>query len=205
MKPNPPPELANYRYDHDLSHSPLPVRILGWLALVVFAVAVYSTFFLSGEQMVLMCYMSYGGFAVLFSAYFIGKIMTRHARCDRCGQVMDVIDVPWTTEQWQQIQGYEMVGGLTGADGCLYAIDREKETGRAPYCSIWVQLQEWCACHQCHVYFLKAQHSRKKLFSTRSDDEFEHAKQLLLTDPDARENMEAAYEKRFQERLKKKE
>jgi hypothetical protein len=205
MKPNPPSELENYRYDQESSRTPLPARVLGWLALFVFAIAMYSTFFLSGEQMILMCYVSYGGFIVLFSAYVIVKIVTRHTRCDRCRQVMDVIDVPWTAEQWQQIQGYEMVGGLTGADGCLYAIEKTQKSGYTPYWSIWVQLQQWCVCHQCRVYFLKAQHSRKMLFSTRSDDKFEQAKHALLTEPNARENMEAAYEKRLQERLKKKE
>ncbi len=205
MKPNPPSELANYRYDQKSSQTPLPTRILGWFALCVFAIAVYSTFFLSGGQMLMMCYVSYGSFIVLFSAYVIVKIVTRHSRCSQCRQSMDVIDVKWTPEQWQQIQGYEQLDSLSGADGYLYTTERKKETGRSPYCSIWVQLQQWCACHQCRVYFLKAQHSRKKLFSTRSDDEFEQAKHLLLTDPNAGEKMESAYEKIFQERQKKKE
>ncbi|MCP4399402.1 MAG: hypothetical protein GY801_19145 [bacterium] len=202
MKPNSPAELENYRYDQESSQTPLSARVLGWLALVAFAVAVYSTFFLSGEQMILMCYVSYGGFAVLFSAYAIVKIVTRHSRCSQCRQIMDVIDVKWTPDQWQQIQGYEQVGSLNGADGYLYTIDREKETGRAPHCSIWVQLQQWCACHQCRVYFLKAQHSRKRIFSTRSDDEFEQAKHVLLTDPKASDKMELAYNERLQERQK---
>jgi hypothetical protein len=197
--------LEDYRYDQESSQTPLLVRVLGWLSLFVFAIALYSTFFLSGERMVLMCSISYGGFVILFSAYVVAKIMTRHSRCSQCRQIMDVIDVQWTPDQWQQIQGYEQIGSVTGADGYLYTTDREKETGSAPRCSIWVQLQQWCACHQCRVYFLKAQHSRKMLFSTRSDDEFEHAKQLLLTEPTAREQMEAAYEERLQERLKKRE
>ncbi len=100
MKPNPPSELANYRYDQKSSQTPLPARILGWFALFVFAIAVYSTFFLSGEQMIMMCYVSYGSFIVLFSAYVIVKIVTRHSRCSQCRQSMDIIDVKWTPEQW---------------------------------------------------------------------------------------------------------
>jgi hypothetical protein len=203
MKPNPPSELENYRYDQESSKTPFPARVLGWLSLVVFAIAVYSKFFLSGEQMITMSYISYGGFAMLFSAYVVVKIVTRHARCSQCRRIMDVIDVQWTPEQWQQIQGYEQVGSMTGADGYLYTIDREKETGSAPRCSIWAQLQEWCACHQCRVYILKAQHSRRMVFSTRSDDEFEQAKHALLTDPNTRERMESANEKILQERLGK--
>ena len=36
------------------------------------------------------------------------------------------------------------------------------------------------------------------------EDEFEQARHALLTEPNARENIELAYEKRFQERQKKK-
>ena len=205
MKPNPPSELEQYQYDRTSSQTPLPARVLGWLSLVAFAIAVYSTFFLSGEQMIMMCIVSYAGFIILFGAYFIVKFVTRRSRCNLCQQNMDVIDVQWTPDQWQQIQGYEQIGSVTGADGYLYTTDREKETGRAPYCSIWAQLQQWCACHQCRRYFLKAQHSRKRIFSTRSDDKFEQAKHALLTDPNAREKMESAYEARFQGRQQSEE
>jgi hypothetical protein len=203
MKPNPPSELENYRYDQESSQTPLPVRVLGWLSLFVFAVAVYSTFFLSGEQMIMMCSMSYGGFAVLFSAYIIGKIVTRHSRCSQCRRIMDDIDVQWTPDQWQQIQGYELIGSVTGADGKLYTIEREKKAGSTTY-FIYAHFQQWCVCHQCRLYFLKAQYWQKRLFSTIDEDEFERARHSLLTDPNARTHMEAAYEQRLQECLKKK-
>lgn len=191
MEPNPPGEFANYRYDHESSKTPFPARVLGWLSLIVLAIAVYATFFLSGEQMILMCSMTYGGFAVLFIAYVIVKIVTRHPRCSQCGKIMDVIAVRWTPDQFRKIQGYEE--GFSGADGYLYTTERRKDTGTSPHCSIWVQLQIWCVCHQCCVYFLKAKHSREQLFATRSDEEFEQAKHALLTDPNAREQMELAY------------
>lgn len=198
MKPNPPWELEQYQYDRKSSQTPLLARVLGWLSLLVFAISVYSTFFLSDEQMIMMCYILYGGFIVLFSAYVVVKIVKRHPRCSQCRQIMDVIEVKWTPDQWQQIQGYEQVGSVTGADGYLYTTEREKKSGSAPRCSIWAQLQLWCVCHQCRVYFLQAQHSRKMLFSTRSDDEFEHAKHLLLTDPNASEQMELTYKEKWQ-------
>lgn len=201
MKPNPPSELENYRYDRESSQTPLPARVLGWLSLFVFAIAVYSTFFVSGEQMITMCSVSYVGFAVLFSAYVIVKIVTRHSRCSQCRQIMDVIDVQWTPDQWQQIQGYELMGSVTGADGYLYTIEREKKAGSTHY-FIHAHFQEWCACHQCRLYFLKAQYWQKRLFATCSEDEFERAKHALLTDPNARAQMEAAYEAIFQKHQK---
>lgn len=204
MKPNPPSELANYRYDQELSHPPLPARILGWLSLVAFAIAAYSTIFLSGEQMIMMRYIFYGGFLVLFSAYVIVKILKRHPRCQQCQQIMDVIDVPWTPDEWQQIQGYELLGSITGADGNLYSIEKEKKAGYFNY-FIYAYFQQWCACHQCRVYFLKAQYWRKRFLTTILEDEFEQARHALLTEPNALENIESAYEEILQERLKKKE
>ena len=201
MKPNPPSELEHYRYDRTSSQTPVLARVLGWLSLLAFVIAVYSTFFLSGEQMIMMCYISYGGFLILFSAYVFVKIVKRHARCHQCQQIMDVIDVQWTPDQWQQIQGYELMGSIIGADGKLYTIEKEKKAGSTHY-FIYAHFQQWCACHQCQVYFLKAQYWQKMLFTTIREDEFEHAKHSLLTDPNARENMEAAYNERLQGRQK---
>lgn len=116
---------------------------------------------------------------------------------------MDVINAQWTPDQWQQIQGYKLLEGFSGADGKLYSIGKDKKAGYTTY-SMYVHFQEWRACHQCRVYFLKAQYWQKRLFSTISEDEFEQARQALLTEPNARENIESAYEKRLQERLKKK-
>lgn len=201
MKPNPPSELENYQYDRKSSQTPLPARVLGWLSLLAFVIAVYSSIFLSGEQMIIMCYFSYGGFIILFSAYFIVKILKRHSRCSQCRQIMDVIDVKWTPDQWQQIQGYELLGGFSGADGNLYTTEREKKAGYTTY-FIHAHLQQWCACHQCCLYFLKAQYWRKMLFSTVLEDEFEQAKHLLLTDIKASEKMELAYKERLRGRQK---
>ncbi|MCP4399404.1 MAG: hypothetical protein GY801_19155 [bacterium] len=67
----------------------------------------------------MMCYVSYGSFAVLFSAYVIVKIVTRHPRCSQCRRIMNDVDVQWTPNQWQEIQGYELTGSVTGAlDRC---------------------------------------------------------------------------------------
>jgi len=188
---NPPKEFASYLYDHESSKTPLLSRILGWFSLIVLTIGIYATFYLSGQQMILMSSMSYGGAAVLFCAYVIVKIVKRSPRCSQCGKNMDVVAVRWTPEQFRKIMGYE--DGFSGADGNFYTSERSKNTGSSPHCSIWVQLQVWCVCHQCHVYFLKAKHSREQLMSTRSDDEFEQAKHALLTDPNARKQIESAY------------
>ena len=193
MKPNPPLELEKYQYDHKSSQLPLYIRVLGWLSLLLFVAGIYAFVFLSNERMIMMCYIFYGAFITLFITYIIARMLRRHSRCSKCQQIMDVIDVKWTPDQWQQIQGYEQLDSLNGADGYLYTTDIRKETGSAPYCTIWVQLQIWCACHQCRLYFLKAQHSRRQIFASRNDDKFEKAKRLLLTLPNACEELEAAY------------
>lgn len=107
--------------------------------------------------------------------------------------MMDVIEVNWTEDPWREIQGYELVGGLVGSDGYLYEADRTEEIGWLPQCSIWSQLQVWCACHRCRLCVLKMRHSRSRLFATRDDGAFEQAKQLLLTDPAAGEKIGRAY------------
>lgn len=163
MKPNPPSELEHYHYDRKSSQTPLPALVLGWLSLFVFVIAVYSSIFLSGEQMIMMCYVSYGGFIILFSAYVIVKIVKRHSHCRQCRQIMDVIDVQWPPDQWQQIQGYKLMGSVKGADGKLYSIERDKKAGSIHYV-IYAHFQQWCACHQCCGYFLKARYWRKCSF-----------------------------------------
>ncbi len=199
MKPNPPSKLEQYQYDQKSSHSPVSVRVLGWLSLSAFVIAVSSSIFLSGEQMTMMYYLLYGGFIILFSAYVIVRIVKRHPRCSQCQQIMDVIDVKWTPDQWQQTQGYELMGSVKGADGNLYTIEREKKAGSTNY-FIYAHFQQWCACHRCCVYFLKTQYWQKRLFSTVLEDEFEQAKHSLLTDLNASEKMELAHKERLQGR-----
>jgi len=117
---------------------------------------------------------------------------------------MDVIDVQWAPEEWQQIQGYELLGWFSGADDKLYSIGKDKKAGYTNY-SMYAHFQQWCACHQCRVYFLKAQYWQKTFLTTILEDEFEQARYALLTEPNALENIESAYEQILQERLKKKE
>jgi hypothetical protein len=114
---------------------------------------------------------------------------------------MDIIDVQWTPDQWQQIQRYELMGSIEGADGNLYTIEKEKKAGSTHY-FMYAHFQQWCACHQCRVYFLKAQYWQKMLFSTVLENEFEQARHSLLTDPGTREKMELAYKERLQGRQK---
>jgi len=144
---------------------------------------------------------SVAGFIVLFTLYIIFKILKRHFRCSRCQQIMDVIDVKWTPEQWQQIQGYELLENFKGADGNLYTTEREKRAGSTHY-FIHAHIQRWYACHQCCLYFLNAKYLREMLLSTIYKEEFEQAKQSLLTDPEASEKMDLAYKARLQGRQK---
>ena len=96
----------------------------------------------------------------------------------------------------------EMIDALTGADGYLYVTERRKQSGSMPFCSIWSQLQIWCACHNCRRYFLKARHSRRQVFATRDDDEFDMAKHLLLSDPAAGQAIEAAHKESYDAALR---
>ena len=136
-----------------------------------------------------------------FRLYIIVKILKRHFRCSRCQQIMDVIDVKWTPEQWQLIQGYELLENFKGADGNLYTTEREKSAGSTHY-FIHAHIQRWYACHQCYLYFLNAKYLRESLLSTLYKDEFEQAKRSLLSDPEASEKMDLAYKARLQGRQK---
>ena len=200
MKLNPPSELENYQYDQkSASRSSLLSRVLGWLSVLSFVAAVYSFIFLPEEKLITMS--SFVGFIVLFSLYIICKILKRHFRCSRCQQIMDVIDVKWTPDQWQQIQGYELFENFRGADGNLYTTEREKSAGSTHY-FIHAHIQRWYACHQCRLYFLNAKYLRESLLSTLYKDEFEQAKHSLLSDPEASEKMDLAYKARLQGRQK---
>jgi len=200
MKLNPPSELENYQYDQkSASRSSLLSRVLGWLSVLSFVAAVYSFIFLPEEKLITMS--SFVGFIVLFSLYIICKILKRHFRCSRCQQIMDVIDVKWTPDQWQQIQGYELFENFRGADGNLYTTEREKSAGSTHY-FIHAHIQRWYACHQCYLYFLNAKYLRETLLSTLYKDEFEQAKRSLLSDPEASEKMDLAYKARLQGRQK---
>lgn len=199
MKLNPPSELQSYQYDQkSASRSSFLHRVLGWLSVLLFAGAVYSFIFLPEKRLITV--ISFVGFMVLCSVYIIVKILKRHFRCSRCQQIMDVIDVKWTPEQWQLIQGYELLENFKGADGNLYTTEREKEAGSTHY-FIHAHMQRWYACHQCQLYFLNARYLRETLLSTIYEDEFEKAKQSLLSDPEASKKMEAAYKARLQGRL----
>lgn len=203
MTPNPPPELSEYQYDKKSAGSPLHVRVLGWLCLAMFVAAVCVTVLLSAEQKVRMTKITYSGFVLLFMAYVAVKIPSLRAKCGKCGQKMKDVEVKWTPDDWQEIQGYEQIDSLNGADGFLYVTEMRKETGKAPFCSIWAQLQVWCACHKCRLYFLKAKHSRRQVFASRDTDEFEKAKELLRTVPTAGDEIESAYKKAWDDALKR--
>jgi hypothetical protein len=196
MKLNPPSELQNYQYEQkSASRSSLLSRVLGWLSVLSFAGAVYSFIFLPEERVITVS--SIVGFIVLFSLYIIVKILKRHFRCSQCQQIMDVIDVKWTPEEWKQIQGYELFENFKGADGNLYTTEREKSAGSTHY-FIHAHIQRWYACHQCRLYFLNARYLRETLLSTIYEDEFEEAKRSLLSDPEANKKIEAAYKARLQ-------
>ncbi len=200
MKLNPPSELENYQYDQkSASRSSLLSRVLGWLSVLSFVAAVYSFIFLPEEKLITMS--SFVGFIMLFSLYIICKILKRHFRCSRCQQIMDVIDVKWTPDQWQQIQGYELPGSFRGADGYLYTTEREKSGGSTHY-FIHAHIQRWYACHQCCLYFLNAKYLQEMLLSTVIKEEFEQAKHSLLTDRETSEKMDLAYKARLQGRQK---
>ena len=200
MKLNPPSELQNYQYDQkSASRSSLLSRVLGWLSVLSFVAAVYSFIFLPEQGPITA--ISFVGFIVLCSLYIIVKILKRHFRCSRCQQIMDVIDVKWTPEQWQLIQGYELLENFKGADGNLYTTEREKSAGSTHY-FIHAHIQRWYACHQCYLYFLNAKYLRESLLSTLYKDEFEQAKRSLLSDPEASEKMDLAYKARLQGRQK---
>jgi len=201
MTPNPPTELEGYQLDEMSGKSPLVVRVLGWLCLAMFVAAVCVTVFLSTEQKVKMTKITYSGFVVLFTAYIAAKIPSLRAKCGKCRQRMEEIEVKWSPEDWQKIQGYEQVDSLNGADGCLYVTEMRKETGKPLHCSIWAQLQVWAVCRKCRRYFLKAKHSRRQVFAGNDADEFEKAKELLRTVPTAGEEIEAAYKKAWDNAL----
>ena len=194
MKLSPPSELEGYEYDEESSKSPLPVRVLGGLSILFLAAGICVIVLLSGEQKINMIYVTFGGFFALFTAYVIGKIVTRHSKCSKCQQVMDDIEVKWTPEQWKEAQGFDQVDSLKGADGYLYTSDYSKESGALPYCSIWAQIQLWCACHKCRMCFLKEKYSRKQIFGSRDKEEFDKAKQLLITVPAAGAELEKTYQ-----------
>lgn len=198
----PPSEMDSYQYDPAIGRSPLPVLVLGWLSFVAFLLAVLASVFLRDDEKVTSCAVSYAVFIVLFIAYVIAKVLTRQPRCSRCKQVMDVMEVKWTPEEWLEVQKYEMIDALSGADGYLYATERRKETGSLPFCSIWAQLQIWCACHNCRRYFLKARHSRRQVFATPDDEEFDRVKHSLLSDPGAGEAIESAYKEAYEAALR---
>ena len=193
-KPNPPAELGSYQYDEKASKTPLLARVLGWLSVLAFLAAVYVSVFLKDLQMMKN---SYIGFGVLFIGYVIVKIIKRNTRCSQCGQTMNIVDVKWTPQQWKEIQGYELIDGFEGADGNLYTIEKEK-TRTSTHYFIHGHIQQWCACHACHLYFLKKQYWQQMLFSSIYEDEFEQAKHAVLTDPHASEKMLAAYQARLQ-------
>ena len=200
MKLNPPSELGNYQYDQkSASRSSLLSRVLGWLSVLLFFGAVYSFIFLPEQGLITA--ISFVGFIVLCSVYIIVKILKRHFRCSRCQQIMDVIDMKWTPEQWKQIQGYELFENFKGADGNLYTTEREKSAGSTHY-FIHAHIQRWYACHQCCLYFLNAKYLRETLLSTIYEDEFEEAKRSLLSDPEASKKMDLAYKARLQGRQK---
>lgn len=191
MKMNPPVEIADYQYDEKgESRSALLPRVLGWLSFLFLVAAVGSFFFFQEVRQMRM--ISIVGFIVLFVSYFIFKVKKRSQWCNQCRQDMEIIDVKWTPEQWKQVQGYELLGSFKGADGNLYTIEKQKRGGSTTY-FIHSHIQSWTVCHQCRTYFLNAKYMREMLFSTIDKEEFEQAKQLLLSDPKASENMELAY------------
>lgn len=198
MKLNPPSKLENYKYDQlAASRSSMLSRVFGWLSLISFVTAVCFIIFLQEKKLIILSLCV--GFMILFSLYVIFKILRRHLRCRQCQQIMDVIDVKWTPEQWQQIQDYKLMGSFKGADGNLYTTEREKRSGSTHY-FIHTHSQRWYVCHQCGLYFLNAKYLKEMLFSTVLKEEFEQAKHSLLTDLKASEKMELAYKERLQAR-----
>lgn len=199
MKLNPPSELENYQYDQkSASRSSLPSRVLGWLLALSFIASVCSFFFLREEKLITMS--AFAVFMMLFVLYFIYRIIKRDFRCSRCRQIMDVLDVKWSPEQWQQIQGYELIESFKGADGNVYTTEREKRGGSTTY-FIHAHIQRWYACHQCCLYFLNAEYLQEMILSTIIKEDFDQAKESLLTDPEASKKMDLAYKLAYKARL----
>jgi len=198
MKLNPPSELKGYAYDKKAaSRSSLLSRIFGWLTLVSLASAIAFISLQPEKRSIILALCL--SFFILFVLYLILKVKKRAIRCNQCQQPMKVIDVPWTPEEWKQIQGYELIDGFKGADGNLYNVDFEKEVGGTTHYTIHAHIQSWTACHSCRLYFLNARYMREMLFATVQKDEFDEAKRSLLSDPKAREKLELAYKERLQE------
>lgn len=195
MKFDPPSELKNYKNDKKAaSKSSLPVRVLGWLSLLSFGTAVCFIFTLQGKKPIIMS--SCIGFIVLFSLYIFFKIAKRQILCNQCRRIMDTIVKSWTPDEWKKIQGYDLLKSFKGADGKLYTTEREKQGGSTTY-FIHAHIQRWYACRQCNVYFLNAKYSQEMIFSTIIKEDFEQAKQSLLTDIKASEKMKLAYKERL--------
>ena len=195
MKINPPPEIQDYRYDEaSAGKAALLPRIFGWLTVLALVVLVYTFKFMeSGQRFVMPVTLL---FFLLFTGYIIAKIKTRPISCSRCGGIMDVIDTPWTPDQWKQIMGYDLVGHFTGADGFLYSSEKEKRSGSVHY-FIHGHQQRWIACHQCRLCFLHLKYIRESLFSTIYKEEFKETRNYLLTDPKARQKIKSAWEERL--------
>ena len=198
MKPNPPEKLKDYKnYTKAASRSALLPRIFGWLSFLLFVSTVCVLIFLpEKKQFVPSLFL---GFFVIFTVYIILKVLKHKLRCSQCQQPLDVIDIQWTPEQWQQIQKYKLIDSFRGADGNLYTAEKEKSRGSTHY-FIHAHLQGWYACHHCRLCFLNAPYWRETLFSTIREEEFTQAKQSFLSDPHAREKMKQAYKERLQGR-----
>jgi hypothetical protein len=198
MKLNPPAALADYTYDGKAaSRSSAPARIVGWLAFLSLIGTVLAFIFLTENKLLILGLSTI--FFILFVVYVIFKISKRRLQCTQCGQNMEIIDVSWTPEEWEQKQGYKMIDGFKGADGNLYTVEKEKRSGSTHY-FLHAHHQSWYACHQCRLYFLKARYWRETLFSSINNEMFEQAKKSLLTDPKASDKMKAAYRERLQGR-----
>ena len=196
MKPNPPAELADYTYDPKAaSRSSLLPRVFGWLSFLTLIGTVLSFIFLTENRMISLSLTT--GFFILFVIYVILKIMRRRLPCTQCRKNMEVINVKWTPEEWQQKQGYELIGGFTGADGNLYSTDTERRGGSITHYFIHSHSQRWYICHACRLYFLGARYLREMVFSSIRKEEFEEAKNSILTDPKAGEKIESAYQERL--------
>jgi hypothetical protein len=196
MKLNPPAELASYTYDPKASsRSAMLPRVFGWLSFLLLLGAISSFIFLAEQQAIKLSLVT--AFFILFVIYVILKIKKRRLLCTQCQKNVEVVDVKWTPEEWQQKQGYELIGGFTGADGNLYSIETLRRPGSITY-FIHSHSQRWYVCHACRLYFLGARYLRGTVFSSIREEEFEEAKNSILTDPKASEKMEAAYQERLQ-------
>jgi hypothetical protein len=150
MKPIPPPnEIAHYTHDKsaELKYR-LPQIALGVLSL---SGLVGAFVFRRTEYGMLICGLLFVGALGLLCWFSSRK---RNISCNRCSSPMDVLDVDWSAELFEQLGGRICGSFFTGADGRMYKEGRYRDQQNRSSYTIHVMKQRWYTCPSCQKCFV---------------------------------------------------